>query len=157
LGAAEASLRLDASEFLTTHGYNVELIRSELRSAADPLLKPTTPPADAEKDALLTPVRAAAFFFVLWLVAAIVLWQALSLYWLWLVLMVGAGALPMVAIHGYLSGNAAIMKKALVSELPAVLCRHYMRVLHTAVGEYELRVNELGRSEAARAQAHSSV
>ncbi|MCC6142511.1 MAG: hypothetical protein IT368_01770 [Candidatus Hydrogenedentes bacterium] len=156
-GAAEASLRLDASDFLTGRGYDVEVIRRELRAAAEPMLTPPAAPVAAEKDAFLTPVRAAGLFFLLWLVAAGILWQALNLYWLWLVLIVGAGALPMAGIHSYLSGNAAIMKKALVSELPAVLCRHYMRVLHAAVGDYEVRVNELGRSQAARVQAQSSL
>jgi hypothetical protein len=157
LGAAEASLRLDASEYLTAQGLNVEMIRTELKSAAEGLLNPPAPPPDTEKESFMTPFVSAAFFFVLWTVAAIVLWQALSLHWLWLVLIIGAGGVPMLAIHAYLNGTAAIMKKALVSELPAVLCRHYMRVIHTAVGEYELRVNELARTQAARPQAHSRV
>lgn len=145
LEAVEASLRAGASDCLLAQGLSVDLVRAQLKREGDRLLALGEDHTPREGGALLTAPLAAGLLFAAWTAAALGAWRLLELHPLVCMALVGAGGVPAVGLHAYLKGNEAIGKKALVSELPARICRQYLRRLGGAVDAYAAAVNAVAQ------------
>jgi len=150
LEAAEASLRLWATDALLAAGVPLEITRERLELAGRQLLHPPAPVNAGPPRAGLRPGVAAALVLGAWTLACVAAWLVYSLHPLFCAVAVGAGGIPAVGVHGWKDGRLATMKQQLAGEMPSSMARHYMDVLRKSVEEYGREVEAIARAESRR-------
>lgn len=150
LDAAEASLRLAATDALLAAGVPLETARERLEQAGRPFLSPAPPETAAPRRIGLRPTTAAALLLAVWTAAAVAAWMVFGFHPLLCVVLVGASGVPAVGVYGWKEGRLAAMKQRIVGETPSRLARHYMEWLRTNVVEYAREVEAIVREEARR-------
>jgi len=143
LDAVEASLRVEASDKLLEAGMELEAVREALAKAGEVFQSPTPFRRSTLAEVALSPLILAGITLCGWMLLIMALWLALRFHPLVLAILAAFGAAPTLAVKKWREQTLAAMRKKMVGELPARICRHYVQVFEEATKSYEASVNAL--------------
>lgn len=155
--AAEASLRLSATDALLSEGVAIANVRHRLEDAGNPLLQPGRPLSAAVRRAGVSARVETVVYLFLWTVVTMVCWAVLRFEPLLCALIVGAGAVSAVPLYRWRSRRFGIMLRRIVSELPSRTVRHYLQHLRKCVADYEGAVACIALEASARENVNPGV
>lgn len=155
--AAEASLRLSATDALLSAGVPIERVRTRVGDAGQPLLRPARPVSAAVTWAGVPARVEVAVFLCLWTVVSMVCWIVLRFSPLLCVAIVGVGAALAAPLYRWRYSRFGITLRRIVGELPARSVRHYMEYLRKCVTDYEDAVSCIALDEPVRDNVNPGV
>ncbi|MBI2425876.1 MAG: hypothetical protein HYV27_23830 [Candidatus Hydrogenedentes bacterium] len=139
--AVEATLRVQAAEFLTRHEMGAERQRSVLHEAAAQLLTEDAAQREVDDGPDFRPTAVAAWLLVAWALFALIWGYSADLGALIVLALIVSGGMAATLLRRFLVAESARRKKRLASELPARLCRLYQQELEMAVRAYAAVLN----------------
>jgi len=143
LGAIEASLRTDASEYLAASGRDPEPIRDMLDAQGRALLAlEEQRPHELQQDGM-RPGAVSSLFFTLWFVAIAMGWAVGDADTVLFAFLATGGALASALVYLFAHAVSLRRRAQVAREYPAVLCREYLHALEGAMADYESAVNQL--------------